>query len=347
MLRWNPRLFSVIGIGILILITMLLVDNYIVKSNTQFSPKVLASSDYYKVRDGDSLFAIAGKYGTSVDTIQKTNGLTNTTLEVGQVLEIPLEDKAGVNWYTVESGDSLHWIADKYGVSVAALQAANMLKSDAITLGQILLIPEKGWEPPVVQKPALEKIQMISPQSALEKPAVLPLRAILRQKGLFGVKLALVVDKSDHVLSVYAGNRWLKSYHVELGDSGLADKQVSGDHKTPEGILYIAEKSVLNPADDFLGSRWLRLSYPTIEDADRGSNQGIIDGGTRETIIAANRNREIPPQNTALGGGVGIHGGSKASLGKDWTWGCVGLRDEDVEDFYDYVSVGITVVIRS
>jgi lipoprotein-anchoring transpeptidase ErfK/SrfK len=54
-----------------------------------------------------------------------------------------------------------------------------------------------------------------------------------------------------------------------------------------------------------------------------------------------------PPQRTALGGGVGIHGGSTPELGSDWTWGCVGLTNKDVEDFYNYVSNGTKVTIQS
>lgn len=43
----------------------------------------------YKVRKGDTLRAIATKYKTTVARIQAANGLTTTTLKVGQVLNIP------------------------------------------------------------------------------------------------------------------------------------------------------------------------------------------------------------------------------------------------------------------
>jgi lipoprotein-anchoring transpeptidase ErfK/SrfK len=174
------------------------------------------------------------------------------------------------------------------------------------------------------------------------------LSQIFKDKGIDTSKatIKIVVDKSDHTLGIYANGTLMKSYHVELGDNGLGDKAVSGDHKTPEGTFYISEKSVLNPADEYLGTRWMRLSYPNVEDAQRGLDQGLISKDTYNQIVTAINNGEIPPQDTALGGGVGIHGGSTAALGTDWTWGCVGLTSKDVEDFFDYIRVGTKVIIQ-
>lgn len=44
--------------------------------------------------------------------------------------------------------------------------------------------------------------------------------------------------------------------------------------------------------------------------------------------------------------GVGIHGGSIPEFGKNWTWGCIGLNNDDIEDFYNYVKVGTSVIIQ-
>lgn len=157
--------------------------------------------------------------------------------------------------------------------------------------------------------------------------------------------IGIVVDKSDRTLSITMDGKVMKTYHVELGDGGLGDKKVSGDHKTPEGTFYITEKSVLSPADYYLGSRWMELGYPNIEDADRGLKAGIISQKTHDNIVSAINRGEMPPQHTALGGGVGIHGGSISSFGNDWTWGCVGLSNKNVEDFYSYIKVGTKVTI--
>ncbi|MEW6172324.1 MAG: L,D-transpeptidase [Bacillota bacterium] len=159
--------------------------------------------------------------------------------------------------------------------------------------------------------------------------------------------LKIVVNKTGRLLTLYSGATPLKSYQVEIGDSGLEDKQVAGDHKTPEGSFYIAEKSVFSPPDQYLGTRWMRLSYPNIDDARRGLNSGLIDQATYDYIVGATNSGQIPPQYTPLGGGIGIHGGNDTNGPGDWTWGCVGLANADVNEIYDYVSVGTPVVIQA
>lgn len=158
--------------------------------------------------------------------------------------------------------------------------------------------------------------------------------------------LLLVVDKAAHTLTLFQDGVPVKSYHVATGDGGPGDKEVAGDHRTPEGTFYICEKLVIDPPDEYLGSRWLRLSYPGVEDAARGLQQGLIDQATYEAIVAACSAGQVPPQETALGGGVGIHGGSRPEWGDCWTWGCIGLTNADVEDLYDRVAVGTPVVVR-
>lgn len=171
------------------------------------------------------------------------------------------------------------------------------------------------------------------------------LNDILREKGIASPD-KIVIDKSDHTLALFAGNTWLKSYHVDFGEGGYGDKERAGDRKTPEGNFYVTEKSVLTPSDKYLGSRWMRLSYPNIEDAQRGLKQGIIDQQTYDAIVAAVNSGQTPPQRTALGGGIGIHGGEAPEFSDNWTWGCIGLTNGDVEDFFDYISVGTQVTIR-
>lgn len=175
-----------------------------------------------------------------------------------------------------------------------------------------------------------------------------PLSSILQSMRIANPipNLKIVADKTSHLLTLYSGTTPIKSYKMAIGDGGLADKHVLNDHKTPEGTFYIAEKSVLTPADKFLGTRWMRISYPNIEDAGRGLNSGLIDQATYDSIVAATNNRQIPPQKTALGGGVGIHGGNDTNGPNDWTWGCLGLNNADVNEIYDFVSVGTPLIIQ-
>jgi murein L,D-transpeptidase YafK len=171
---------------------------------------------------------------------------------------------------------------------------------------------------------------------------------ILKEKGIKNLKngLKILIDKSDQTLSLVYNGTSLKSYHAEFGEGRMKDKEVEGDKKTPEGTFYVCNKSVMNPPDHYLGSRWLGISYPTIEDADRGIQENLISKQTHDDIVNVFNNMGIPAQNTALGGNIGIHGGSIPSFGSNWTLGCIGLANADIEDFYDFISVGTRITIE-
>ncbi|MGN1296254.1 MAG: LysM peptidoglycan-binding domain-containing protein [Candidatus Aphodocola sp.] len=102
---------------------------------------------YYIVKKGDSLWSIASKNNTTVDNIKKLNNLSSNNLSVGQVLKLSYdakkEDIKESNIYTVKKGDSLWLIANKYGTTVDELKSENNLKSNTLSIGQTLIIPEK------------------------------------------------------------------------------------------------------------------------------------------------------------------------------------------------------------
>ena len=102
---------------------------------------------YYIVKKGDSLWSIASKNNTTVDNIKKLNNLSSNNLSIGQVLKLSCdaekEDIKESNIYTVKKGDSLWLIANKYGTTVDELKSANNLKSNTLSIGQTLIIPEK------------------------------------------------------------------------------------------------------------------------------------------------------------------------------------------------------------
>ena len=225
-------------------------------------------------------------------------------------------------------------------LAAGQVKQAAVAKADTVPAGGRQVAPGRAAQPS--QQPA--------PYIPL-KPTDRPLAEILKEKGIAAPipSFKILVDKSDHLLTLYSGDTPLKAYSVDFGEGGLGDKVRQGDRKTPEGQFYIAENSVLSPPDQYLGSRWMRVSYPNIEDAQRGLDNGMIDQATYKEVIRANNNREIPPQKTALGGSIGIHGGSEngVNLGDSWTWGCVGLKNSDVNEIFDYSWVGTELEIRS
>jgi murein L,D-transpeptidase YafK len=148
----------------------------------------------------------------------------------------------------------------------------------------------------------------------------------------------IVVLKSKRRLEVYSDGALVRSYKVGLGLNPVPDKVRQGDRATPEGEFYVFTK---NDKSAFYLS--LGISYPNIEDAERGLRDKLISRAQHDAIVKAIKRKATPPQNTALGGDIYIHGNGSSS---DWTWGCVALENEEVKELFDAVPVGTPVTIR-
>lgn len=147
----------------------------------------------------------------------------------------------------------------------------------------------------------------------------------------------LVVKKKKRQLLIYDGRKLIKTYRIALGFAPVGDKKLEGDGKTPEGKFYIFVKNLQSKFHLSLG-----LSYPNIEDAKRGLQNKIITQEEHDEIVAAIEGNLIPPQKTALGGEIYIHGGGTL---KDWTEGCIALENEDVSEIFNAIPVGVEVEI--
>lgn len=148
----------------------------------------------------------------------------------------------------------------------------------------------------------------------------------------------IVVTKSTRRLELWSGPRLVRSFRVALGLDPVNDKRREGDRRTPEGSFYITAK---NAHSRFYRS--LSLSYPNAAAAERGRKARLLTAGEQRQIMRALRNRREPPQHTALGGLILIHGGGSQ---RDWTWGCVALDNDDVDRLFPLVRVGTPVEIR-
>ena len=100
----------------------------------------------YTVKNGDSLWNIAKKFGVSVEDLKAANNLSSNLLNIGQVLKIPEEEVTETGdyiVYNVKSGDSLYSIGKEFGVSVDELIDYNNLSTSSLQINQQLLIPKK------------------------------------------------------------------------------------------------------------------------------------------------------------------------------------------------------------
>ena len=98
----------------------------------------------YVVEKGDTLYGIAKKFNTSVQSIKELNNLKSDVISVGKVLRVrsnndsnPLECIV----YTVKKGDTLYSIAKKYNTSVDEIKRYNNLQSNILNINDRIVIP--------------------------------------------------------------------------------------------------------------------------------------------------------------------------------------------------------------
>ncbi|MEM6619370.1 MAG: L,D-transpeptidase family protein [Pseudomonadota bacterium] len=131
----------------------------------------------------------------------------------------------------------------------------------------------------------------------------------------------ILIDKSDRRMWLFHNQTVLKEYKVELGFAPVGHKQFEGDGRTPEGLYYIDRR---NPNSRFHLS--LGISYPNAADRAYARERGKSPGGD-----------------------IFIHGGPdlrKWFGKKDWTWGCIAVKDREMETIYSMVGKGTAVYIR-
>jgi murein L,D-transpeptidase YafK len=143
-------------------------------------------------------------------------------------------------------------------------------------------------------------------------------------------KVSILVEKSKYKLTVFYDRQPLKSYPIVLGGSPQGDKFAEGDLKTPEG-LYQIQALYPHPA----WSKFLWLNYPTTQ-SWREHFQAKLSGDL---------NWFLP-----IGSEVGIHGvpndGDRLiEQRSNWTWGCVSLKNADINELYQLVQAGTWVEI--
>ena len=146
----------------------------------------------------------------------------------------------------------------------------------------------------------------------------------------------IVITKHAKTLVLFDGEEEVLRIPVVIGKNS-ADKFREGDLATPEGEFYICYK---NPESKY--HRFLGLSYPNVEDGERGQLEKLITQAEYEQIRDAIAQKKCPPWKTALGGEVGLHG---PCPNVTWTHGCVAMSVEQIDRLYDLLDIGDEVVI--
>lgn len=142
----------------------------------------------------------------------------------------------------------------------------------------------------------------------------------------------LVADKSARRLMLFEHGILKGCWRVALGFEPEGHKEIEGDGRTPEGWYRTSDK----PWSSFDGA--IAIHYPATRDAQQARDDGRIGRRTAQAISQAQRMGRVPPQRTAMGGAVLIHGGGSSA---DWTLGCIALEDADLADLRERLPKGM------
>ena len=117
----------------------------------------------------------------------------------------------------------------------------------------------------------------------------------------------------------------IRTYQVALGKQPVGPKIQEGDLRTPEGQYKIDGRYLQSEFH-----RALHISYPNAADRARARQLGVSSGG--DILIHG-----LPNGQGAIG---------KAHLQSDWTWGCIAVTNEEIEEIWRLVPNGTVVEIR-
>ena len=135
---------------------------------------------------------------------------------------------------------------------------------------------------------------------------------------------SLCAVKHRRELLAYRHGKLLKIYRFALGDAPVGHKHFEGDERTPEGLYVINDKNPYSSCHKNLG-----ISYPNAADRAYAARKGQAPGGDVKIH--------------GLPNGQGYVG--KAHLLHDWTNGCLGVTDEEIDELYKRVAVGTRILI--
>lgn len=170
----------------------------------------VASANTHEVKSGDSLWAIANKYKTTVTQLKSLNNLSSDLIHPKQVIFVTEDKKDESNnqqnttnnkvekpatptqtttsTYKVVSGDTLSHIAAKHKTTVAQLYKLNNLKSDLIFPGQVLKVNGKVEStPPANTNTSTNTSNATKPNTNTESPQTKTTYSVVSGDTLSGI----------------------------------------------------------------------------------------------------------------------------------------------------------------
>jgi murein L,D-transpeptidase YafK len=136
---------------------------------------------------------------------------------------------------------------------------------------------------------------------------------------------SVLVLKGERKLILLQNNQKIKEYTISLGSNPTGKKVMEGDERTPEGLYKLDYR---NP--NSIAHLSIHISYPDQNDLSHARAKGVSPGGA-----------------------VMIHGlpnwlGYFGRLHRlwDWTDGCIGVTNPEMEEIWRCVPDGAPIEIR-
>ena len=161
-----------------------------------------------------------------------------------------------------------------------------------------------------------------------------PVQAALTEQQIDHIRHHQPIDhvqvfKAKRIVELLHQNQVIRRYDMRLGFDPIGHKIKEGDGKTPEGRYVLDWR---NPNSQFYKS--LHISYPNQQDKANAKALGVSAGG--DVMIHGSANHQqlkaLPQLMDYL-------------PQKDWTWGCVAVRNVDMDEIWKLVNDGTPITL--
>jgi len=132
----------------------------------------------------------------------------------------------------------------------------------------------------------------------------------------------VVVKKTERKMYLFHNTQVLKAYDIGLGNEPIGHKTFEGDGRTPEGVYFVDR---FNPNSRYYLS--VGISYPNAQD----------------TAVAQALGRH--PGKDIFIHGRGPEGNALVKQRRDWTAGCIAIKDKEIEDVFAMLRPGVPIII--